>query len=178
MLQIKLQYSQCLLHKVADVGFRMRSEKLINGLPALKHHQKRNAVRSVLRGKLRILVHVQLGDLQPSRVLVRELFQRRRNHATWPAPYGPKINEHGLVAVQHLLVKIRLIYRYWMVGGLLISAIFSFGNARLWSTPQEIIGSFTHLSRRWIVQPTLLTPIFPCNATPTTLQPFTSNTIF
>ena len=41
--------------------------------------------------------------------VLRDFVEKRRNHFTWPAPFCPEIDNHRLVALCHLAVKIRLV---------------------------------------------------------------------
>jgi hypothetical protein len=49
-------------------------------------------------GRLRILIHIQLGDDIPSARFSRELIQRRREHSARPAPGSPAIHQHRRIS--------------------------------------------------------------------------------
>ena len=58
---------------------------------------------AVLEGDLFILVHVALGYGDDICHIGCDFIDHGRNHATWPAPGGPEVNEHGLWAVQNIV---------------------------------------------------------------------------
>src|SRR5438552_3171073 len=53
-------------------------------------------------GRDRIRVDVELGDLYPITLLVRDLFEHRRDHAAGPAPCRPEVHEHGRIRFDHV----------------------------------------------------------------------------
>ena len=59
-------------------------------------------------GDLRVLVDVDLHDVDRAVVLGGELLHLRRDQATRPAPGGPEVDEHGLVALEDLLLERRV----------------------------------------------------------------------
>ena len=91
---------QLLLRRGADLA---RGE-----LAVLEQHQRRDRHDAVLRGGLRVLVDVELHDLDLAVHRAGDLFQRGRDHAARAAPLGPEVDHHRLGALQHLGLEIRI----------------------------------------------------------------------
>src|SRR3546814_917866 len=62
----------------------------------LEQHQRRDAANAECGRRLRVLVDIELDDLQRAAVFGRELFKNRRDHAARAAPFGPEVDEHRL----------------------------------------------------------------------------------
>ena len=59
-------------------------------------------------GRLRVLVDVELHDLDLAVHRAGDLFQRGRDHAARAAPFGPEIHHDRLGALEHLGLEIRV----------------------------------------------------------------------
>src|SRR6267378_4939013 len=58
-------------------------------LAVLEEHQRRDAAHVIPRGHRLILIDVDLGYIQPTRITVCRLIQRGRNHLARTTPLGP-----------------------------------------------------------------------------------------
>ncbi len=68
----------------------------------LEDHQRRDRLDVVLRRGLRILVDVELDDLDLLAERSGDLLQRRRDHPAGAAPFRPEVDNHGAGGLQHL----------------------------------------------------------------------------
>jgi uncharacterized membrane protein (GlpM family) len=71
-------------------------------LAALEHHQHRNRLDTELGRDLRILVDIDLGDLDLAGHLRRDLIESRGDHAARTAPFGPEIDDHRLRRIENV----------------------------------------------------------------------------
>src|SRR5665213_4135354 len=71
-------------------------------LAVLEDHQGRDRHDAVFRRYARVLVDIELHDLDLVAHGARDLLERRRDHAARPAPFGPEINHHRARRLQHL----------------------------------------------------------------------------
>jgi hypothetical protein len=88
-------------------------------LPALEHQQGRDAPNAVLRGDFRVLIDVQLDDLDLSSEFGGDFLERGRNHAAGAAPLGPEIHHDRLGGVENLRLECVVGNRDWRHEGLL-----------------------------------------------------------
>ena len=58
-----------------------------------------------LRRRLRVLVDVDLGDLEPVLVFLGDLVEHRCDHLARPTPLGPEVEQHGSGGFQNVLVE-------------------------------------------------------------------------
>ena len=63
-------------------------------LAVLEQHQGRNPANAVFLRRRRVMVDIDLGDLQLALEIGRDFLQRRRNHFARAAPFGPEIDQH------------------------------------------------------------------------------------
>src|SRR5690606_5705550 len=86
-----------LLHEALELGLRDRADLRRDRLPVAKQHQRRDAAYAVAPRHLRVLVGVELRDLEPARVFAGEPVDRRADRAARSAPFGPVVDEdrHG-----------------------------------------------------------------------------------
>src|SRR2546426_8853783 len=75
-------------------GTRHRPDDLIDELPILEEEEGRDSHDHVALRNLWILVRVQLDERDLARVLLRELFDDRRDRATGRAPLRPEVYDH------------------------------------------------------------------------------------
>ena len=71
-------------------------------LAVLEDHQRRDRHDAVLRGGLRILVDVELQDLDLVAERARDFLERRRDHPARTAPFGPEIHHDRAGRLQYL----------------------------------------------------------------------------
>ena len=65
-------------------------------LAVLEQHQRRDRHDAVLRRRRRVLVDVELDDLDLAAERAGDLLERRRDHAAGAAPFGPEIDHDRL----------------------------------------------------------------------------------
>jgi len=66
-------------------------------LAALEHHQRRDRPDPVFAGDSGVLVDVKLGDFHFAVHFSGDFFKRRSDHAAWPTPFGPKVDDDRLL---------------------------------------------------------------------------------
>src|SRR5262249_9044719 len=81
---------------------RRRANLARGHLAVLENHQRRDRLDAVLGRGLRVLIDVELDDLDLAVERARDLFERRRDHAAGTAPFGPKIHNDRAGRLQHL----------------------------------------------------------------------------
>src|SRR5690606_13372556 len=100
-----VQRSEVAVQKNSKLRFRQGADLARDHGAVLEQHQGRYAAHRVLGGGRRILVHVQLGDLDAAVVVAGDLVEDRRDHLARATPFGPVVDEHGGVRLQHVLVE-------------------------------------------------------------------------
>jgi len=73
---------------------RCGSDLARGNLAVLEQHQRWDRHDAVFGGRVRILVDVELDDLDLVTELTRDLFKRRRDHSAGAAPFRPEIHDH------------------------------------------------------------------------------------
>src|SRR5207244_11876398 len=91
-----------LLHQL---GLRMEANDTV-GLAAVleQDHRRDRADAEASRGD-RIGIDIELGDADLLTLLARDLFEDRRDHAARAAPRRPKVDEHGRLRLQDVLLE-------------------------------------------------------------------------
>ena len=89
-----------------DGGLGLYAHGGIHQPPVLEDHQGGNAHHPEALGQLRLLVDVDLTDLDPAGLLLRDGVHRRGKHPAGRAPGRPEIHQHGGFGGQHLLLEI------------------------------------------------------------------------
>ncbi len=79
------------LQHAAQHRFRRAPNDPVDHLAAPEHEQRRDPLHLVIHRGLRVVVHVELGDLEPACVFARQLLDHRRDHAARPAPRRPQV---------------------------------------------------------------------------------------
>lgn len=91
-----------------DLGLKLclrhGANYLVDGLSVLEKHQRRDAHDTIFTSHIRILVSVQLEDLDLALVFLPNLFYNGRDHPARAAPYRPKINQYETRRFQYFLV--------------------------------------------------------------------------
>src|SRR5437868_7038186 len=83
-------------------GLRLGADDLLDDLSTLVDVHRRDLEHTRATGDLRVLVDVQLDDLDLVAVLLGDLLEDRRDLAARAAPFGPEVDQHGLVALEDL----------------------------------------------------------------------------
>src|SRR5687767_881176 len=76
-----------------DRGLRLGADDRLGDLAVLVDVQRRDGHHAVLGGRGRVLVDVQLDDLDLVAVLGGDGLQRRCDLAAWAAPGGPEVHQ-------------------------------------------------------------------------------------
>src|SRR6516165_1144681 len=84
---------------------RLRADLARRQLTVLEQHQSRNRHDAVFRRRARVLVDIELDDLDLAVERVGNLFERRRDHPARAAPFRPEINNHGTARLEHVLLE-------------------------------------------------------------------------
>src|SRR3954463_1808487 len=84
---------------------RLGAHDAADHLAAEKDRHRRNRHDLVAAGDLGVLVDVDLGDGDLVAVLGRNLLEHRGDHLARPAPLGPEIDQHRLVAAEYVRVE-------------------------------------------------------------------------
>jgi len=72
----------------------------VHDLAVLEHEQSRDAADAILHADGGVVVHVQLADNGLAFLLFAEFLHHGTYHPAGSAPFGPKVDQHGLVALQ------------------------------------------------------------------------------
>ena len=88
-----------------DKRFVARADGFVRHVAVFKQHQRGNAHHAVLARELRLLVDIDLSDLDGA-VFFRDLIHDGRDHAARAAPWRPEIDQNLFVALQYLFFKI------------------------------------------------------------------------
>jgi 5-(carboxyamino)imidazole ribonucleotide mutase len=87
-----------LVEELADLLGRNGADEAVHRLAVLEHHAERDAAHAEhlgqLRGNLRHLVGVELGQREAPGVLDLELFEHRAQLLAGAAPFGPDVQQH------------------------------------------------------------------------------------
>src|ERR1700684_2566150 len=83
---------------------------LLDDLSALEDGQGRDVQDPVLLRRDRVVVHVQLDDVDLVSVLAGDLLENRRDLAARTAPLGPVVHDDGLLALENLVLEGRVGY--------------------------------------------------------------------
>src|ERR1044072_3338147 len=95
-------YLQRALDHLADLTLRLSADDRLHLLAALENGDRRNRHHSVITRGVRVLVDVELHDLDLVAQLAGDLVQYGRNLAARPAPLRPEIDDYRLVALQNV----------------------------------------------------------------------------
>ena len=85
-----------------DRPFRNEADDAVDGLAALEEDETRDSRHMILTGEPGILIRIELHETNPPGIRAGNFLDDRRQHLARTAPVGPKIDENGLVARQHL----------------------------------------------------------------------------
>ena len=88
-----------------DLAFRHGADDIFHDFAALENHQARDAADTVLDGGVRIVIDVELADLDFAIVLTGDFLDDRGDHAAGSAPDSPEIDQDGDLGLQDFLVE-------------------------------------------------------------------------
>src|SRR5690606_31659606 len=98
-----VQRSEVAVQKNSELGLRQGADLARDHRAVLEQHQRGDAPHGVLGRGGRVLVDVQLGDLEPPLVVAGDLVEDRRDHLAGAAPFGPVVHEDRNVRLDHVL---------------------------------------------------------------------------
>jgi hypothetical protein len=81
------------LDEGAHLAFRLRADEFIHQFPVYDCLHCRDTPDTEIRGELLILVGVDLGEREASRILGRQFLQNGRERLAWAAPGGPEVDD-------------------------------------------------------------------------------------
>ena len=87
---------------------RAGADDRLAGLSTLEEDRGRDREHVVARGRLDVLVDVELGELDASAVLLLELAQDRLDRVTRAAPGRPEVHDHRRLRLDDLLLEARV----------------------------------------------------------------------
>src|SRR5690606_6036339 len=93
---------------VLDRAFRRGPDFRCGDLPVLEQNQRRNAAYAVFGRGLRVLVDVDLGDLELPLHLSGNLIQRGSDLLAGAAPFRPEINQNQAGTFQNIFLEGRV----------------------------------------------------------------------
>src|SRR5581483_4314309 len=97
--------AQMRLDRLHQLRFRHVADQPLDRLAVLEHDERGDAHHAELLGDLRVLIDVDLRDLQLALLLAGDLLDDRRDHAARAAPGRPEIDEDRLLCGQHLVLE-------------------------------------------------------------------------
>ena len=89
-----------------ELLLRNRADNAVHNLAVLDNDHVRDAHNLEHLSKLRLIVRVDLADLNLALVLLCELLDDRCHHLAGTAPIRIEVNEHRLLRLQNFLLKI------------------------------------------------------------------------
>ena len=97
--------SKGLVNKRSQLRFAQCADFRGSELAFVEDHQRGDAANAEFAGDIAVLVDVEFGNLQFASMGGGEFIQGRGDHFAGAAPFGPKIDEHGLVGLQYISLK-------------------------------------------------------------------------
>jgi len=82
---------------------------------ATEKQEGRNAADVELRGRLRVLVDIELDHAQAALVLAGDLVEQRSDHLARTTPFGPEIEQYGLLGSDDIGLEIGICRMYDLV---------------------------------------------------------------
>jgi glycosyltransferase involved in cell wall biosynthesis len=93
------------VERVKQPFLGLGADDALDRLAVLEQHHGRNAGHAVLLSAHAVLVNVDFGDFQRSAFLSGDFVQNWGDHAAWPAPFRPEIDEHRDIGLKDLGLK-------------------------------------------------------------------------
>ena len=94
----------------------LRPNDPINEFSILEDKHGGNTLNLKLACGARILINIQFCDAITSLRFGGQLFHDRANHAAWPTPLGPAVQQNDSLTVNYFLRKRLVSYCQWLVG--------------------------------------------------------------
>jgi hypothetical protein len=91
-----------LIHKRRELRFAECPDLGGSELAFVEDHQGGDAADAEFAGDVAVVVHVELGDLELAVICTGQLIKGWSDHFAGAAPFGPEIDEHGLVGLEHV----------------------------------------------------------------------------
>src|SRR5581483_4753395 len=104
---LRLRALQVVRERVAELACRPRPDERLLRLAAVEEDHRRDREHVVAGGDDRVVVDVQLDELDLLR-LAGELLERRRHGPARPAPRGPEVDDDRLPGVEDVPLKARV----------------------------------------------------------------------
>src|SRR5262249_18265827 len=96
---------QVRLNHLQNFRLRHRADPLINHLTTLEKKQRRNTADAIPHRRARVVVCVQLTDLDLTGIFGRNRVDRRSHCATGSAPWCPKGHKDRDIRTKYVLIK-------------------------------------------------------------------------
>src|SRR5690606_4969586 len=103
--------------------FGLEADHFGDHFTVFKHHQGRNAHHPETAGRFRIVIHIQLGNLQFIPDFIVQLLQNGSDHFARTTPGSPKINQYGS--------------RFHFIGKILVRHIYDGHDGYLLNSPSS-----------------------------------------
>src|SRR5208283_3573930 len=91
-----------------ELALRRGADPLRGGLAVLEQDHRRDRANAELARDIRILVDVELDDLDLRPELRGDFVEQRRDDAARAAPFGPEIDEDGRFGLQYVFIEARV----------------------------------------------------------------------
>lgn len=89
-----------------ELRFGRHPHKTLRNFAILEKHESRDALNAVLLGHGRIVIDIDLPDLDSARILLGQLLDQGSDLPTWTTPRRPKIHQHSAGRIQHFILEI------------------------------------------------------------------------
>src|SRR5271155_137677 len=98
--------AQVAIQGFLDVVFAAIAYELFHDLAVFENEQSRNAGDFVSHGGSAVAVNIHLTDGYFALILTREFFDDWSDRAAGATPRSPEIDQHGLIGLQYICIKI------------------------------------------------------------------------
>src|SRR5579862_333758 len=102
---VKKSGSEVAVEECRQLRFGERAHLLRVHLAALVQDDRRNAADAELARRGGVGVDVELRDLELAPVGARDFVEHGRKHLAGPAPFGPEVDQHRRLRLQHVLLE-------------------------------------------------------------------------
>ena len=89
-----------------DLFFRRGADNRVGDLSVLEDDERRNTLDAILDSGAGGFPRIQLADADSTRILGGDLLDCRGNHVAGRAEGGPEVDEHRLIALNHVRLEI------------------------------------------------------------------------
>ena len=77
-----------------DFMLGQRANELVYLLTVFEEEHGGNALNGILGSDLRVVIHIQFGNLDSAGIFGRQLVEHGRNHPAWTAPWSPAVHKN------------------------------------------------------------------------------------